>query len=200
MEQRTLLDRIPLMSDTVSMVDFFCIARRREPIACSGWFECQAVAKYARIHDDNIWGCLCDFLNVNPTREDIRNSANLPLVLGGVGFRSASRISASAYWASWADCLPMVSARHRSWWGEEVGHASFFWPSNLSCSLLSPSSPSLMLESNFSFCRKSLDIRSGCGGGFSSHVQRQRLLPRVSCTPRNGRSRRTTRTWGWRFE
>ena len=48
---------------------------------------------------------------VGPDPFDV--SANLPLVLGGVGLRSASRISASAYWASWADCLPMVFARHR---------------------------------------------------------------------------------------
>ena len=76
--------------------------------------EPQAVAEFARTHDDNIWGCLCHLLNVNPDqREDISSSAILPLVLGGVGLRSASRTSASAYWASWADCLPMVFARHR---------------------------------------------------------------------------------------
>ena len=69
-------------------------------------------------HDDNIWGCLCHLLNVNPEqREDIRSNANLPLVLGGVALRSASRISASAYWASWADCLPMVFVRHRGRFG-----------------------------------------------------------------------------------
>ena len=71
------------------------------------------MAEYARTHDNKIWGCLCH-LNVNPgQREDNKSSANLPLVLGGVGLRSASRISASAYWASWADCFPMVFARHR---------------------------------------------------------------------------------------
>ena len=56
---------------------------------------------------------LCHLFNVNPDqREDIRSSAHLPLVLGGGGLRSASRISASAYRACWADCLPMF-ARHR---------------------------------------------------------------------------------------
>ena len=51
-------------------------------------------------------------LNINPTQdEDIRICANLPLVLGGVGLRSATWTSVSAYWASWADCLPMMFAR-----------------------------------------------------------------------------------------
>ena len=51
--------------------------------------------------------------DINPTQdEDIRSCANLPLVLGGVGLRSATRTSVSAYWASWADCLPMMFARH----------------------------------------------------------------------------------------
>ena len=112
-EQRTLLDRIPL-SDLQSawLILLHCASARANYLLRV--VEPQAVAEYARTHDDNIWGCLCLLLNVNPgQREDIRSSANLPLVLGGVGLRSASRISASAYWASWADCLPMVFARHR---------------------------------------------------------------------------------------
>ena len=35
----------------------------------------------------------------------------MPLVLGGVGFRSAVRTSLPA-WASWGDCLHMVHQRH----------------------------------------------------------------------------------------
>ena len=37
--------------------------------------------------------------------------ATLPLRLGGLGLRSASRTAPAAYWASWADALPMVKAR-----------------------------------------------------------------------------------------
>ena len=66
-----------------------------------------------RAHDDGIWACLCTLLHVNPSQnEDIRSGANLLLVLGGVGLRSATRTSISACWASWADCLPMMFARH----------------------------------------------------------------------------------------
>ena len=75
--------------------------------------EPQSVVAYARTHDDVVWTCMCALLNINTTQEeDIRSCANLPLVLGGVGLRSATRTSVSAYWASWADCLPMMFARH----------------------------------------------------------------------------------------
>ena len=35
-----------------------------------------------------------------------------PFVLGGLGVRSASRVCVAAYWASWADCLPMIQATY----------------------------------------------------------------------------------------
>ena len=43
-----------------------------------------------------------------------RDTASLPLALGGLGLRSASRSRQSAHWASWADTLPMVRSRHRA--------------------------------------------------------------------------------------
>ena len=75
--------------------------------------EPQFVAAYARAHDEGVWTCMCALLDINITdEEDIRSCANLPLVLGGVGLRSATRTIVSAYWASWADCLPMMFAKH----------------------------------------------------------------------------------------
>ena len=67
----------------------------------------------ARAHDEGIWSCLCTLLNISPFQDEIiRSCGNLPLVMGGLGLRSAARVSVSAYWASWADCLSMISARH----------------------------------------------------------------------------------------
>ena len=37
--------------------------------------------------------------------------ATLPMRLGGLGLRSASRMSHAAYWASWADSLQMIAQR-----------------------------------------------------------------------------------------
>ena len=52
-------------------------------------------------------------LGVSPNQSDIvRASATAPLILGGLGLRSAVRTSESAYWASWADCIPMMRERH----------------------------------------------------------------------------------------
>ena len=42
----------------------------------------------------------------------MRDAATLPLTLGGLGLRKATRVSGPAHWASWADCLAMVHARH----------------------------------------------------------------------------------------
>ena len=36
----------------------------------------------------------------------------MPLCLGGMGLRDASRVATSAYWASWADSMPMIFQRH----------------------------------------------------------------------------------------
>ena len=44
-------------------------------------------------------------------REAARRVASLPMRLGGLGFRSARRMAPAAYWASWADCLSMLSQR-----------------------------------------------------------------------------------------
>ena len=35
----------------------------------------------------------------------------LPMRMGGLGIRSASRLGPAAFWASWADALPMLEKR-----------------------------------------------------------------------------------------
>ena len=72
-----------------------------------------SVRGFAEAHDRGLWECVCTLLNI-PIHQDqsTRDTATLPLSLGGLGLRSAVRTSPSAFWASWADCLPMISARH----------------------------------------------------------------------------------------
>ena len=72
------------------------------------------VAGFAQAHDARLWSCLFQILGVAEDRCDdvARNTASLPLAMGGLGLRSAVRTSPSAFWASWADCLPMVQKRH----------------------------------------------------------------------------------------
>ena len=68
---------------------------------------------FARGHDEGLWQCLCRILRVHHGEGHLtRDMATLPLALGGLGLRSALRSRQSAYWASWADTLPMVRAKH----------------------------------------------------------------------------------------
>ena len=68
---------------------------------------------FARTHDEDIWQCTCDILHVDPVQaRSVKEVASLPLVLGGLGLRSAERVRVSAFWASWADCNPTIHTRH----------------------------------------------------------------------------------------
>ena len=44
-------------------------------------------------------------------RANKRWVASLPMRLGGLGLRSNARMAPAAYWASWADALPMIVER-----------------------------------------------------------------------------------------
>ena len=61
-----------------------------------------------------MFACLSQILQVDPASIDVetRDSATLPMSLGGLGIRSAVRTCKAAHWASWADCLPMILERH----------------------------------------------------------------------------------------
>ena len=74
----------------------------------------ELVNSFAEIHDQRLWRCLCAIVGVPSETCDglTRATATLPLSLGGLGLRSCARTQESAYWASWADPLSMVQARH----------------------------------------------------------------------------------------
>ena len=48
----------------------------------------------------------------NESRNFARKLATLPMKMGVLGLRSATRCAAVAYWASWADALGMISQRN----------------------------------------------------------------------------------------
>ena len=64
--------------------------------------------QYTNSHDEGLWNCLCAILQVDsvPPRPCL-------WFLGLMGLRSAIRTRAPAFWASWADSLAMIHARHR---------------------------------------------------------------------------------------
>ena len=113
-EQRIFLDRIPLVADLQAswLLLLHCASARANDL--TRVVESGAVAQYASRHDEGLWNCLCAILKVDSHQTPlIRDTATMPLVLGGMGLRSASRTRTSAFWASWADSLAMIHARHR---------------------------------------------------------------------------------------
>jgi hypothetical protein len=73
-------------------------------------------AQFAASHDAAIVACLARLMD-NPIAAEAVVAragmvAQLPFKLGGLGLRSATRLAQAAYWASWADCLPMIQQRH----------------------------------------------------------------------------------------
>ena len=59
-----------------------------------------------------LWACLCRLLNVNTDTAEAKVIASIPLSLGGLVLRSATRTRHSAFWDSWADSLSMIKERH----------------------------------------------------------------------------------------
>ena len=77
------------------------------------------VRHFAERHDESIRTCVCQILGVHNDESDAvaKQSATLPLSMGGLDLRSAVRTSVPAHWASWGDCLGMINDRH-----PEVAH------------------------------------------------------------------------------
>ena len=73
--------------------------------------------RYAQDHDDGIWATVEALLQQVPGEVEEQNFAReiatLPMRMGGLELRSATRCAAAAYWASWADALAMISQRNR---------------------------------------------------------------------------------------
>ena len=114
-EQHVLLERIQMLQDVQGawlLLVHCASARANYVVRCvrpkkngGSMLECTT---------PSLWECLSRILHLESSTigEGTRDVATLPLVLGGLGLRSAERTRASAYWASWADCMPMIKERH----------------------------------------------------------------------------------------
>ena len=75
------------------------------------------ILPYARAHDAAIWNVVEGLLGgQGPDEGDAwlaaRAVAYLPPSFGGLGLLSTERVSSAAYWAAWADALPVLRARY----------------------------------------------------------------------------------------
>ena len=110
-----LLDKIPGVPDLQSawLLLLLCGATR-----ANYWLRVlppQTTLAFARKHDAAVARCLADLLaNDAPHTLDTvaMRRAQLPFAMGGLGLRSAVDGRYAAYWASWADTLPTLQARH----------------------------------------------------------------------------------------
>ena len=81
------------------------------------------VDELAEEHDQRIWNDFTSLLNLPSAEEwdaelhkvslvSCQRQAKLPMRLGGCGLRDSKRAAPAAYWAIWADTLPMLVQRH----------------------------------------------------------------------------------------
>ena len=111
-EHHTLLDRTPHLKDLQSALLLLHCASARANYQLRT-VDPASTGDFSEAHDQDIWQCLCNILQIDPTQaQTVKDIASLPLVLGGLGLRSARRTRVPAHWASWADCIPMIRARH----------------------------------------------------------------------------------------
>ena len=111
-KHQVLMDRIPAVNDLQSawLLLTFCNPCQFLPSQC----PTQVALEFATAHDANVWQCFCGLLDFHPEQITANGMvvASLPLRLGGLGIRSAVGTQAAAHWASWADALAMIHARH----------------------------------------------------------------------------------------
>ena len=103
-EHHTFISRIPEVKDVQSawLLLLHCASAR----AChlTRVVRPSAVGDFTETHDKTLWQCLSDILKVDPLQCDE--------VVGGLGLRNSGRMRVPAFWASWADCLPMMHKRY----------------------------------------------------------------------------------------
>ena len=109
-----LLTRIPSVQDLQCawLLLLYCGAARANFYIRT--IRPELTANFARSHDDQIWHCFCRLLRIGPdaVAPSAKAATSLPLAAGGLGLRSAFRLREAAHWASWADTMKMVRARH----------------------------------------------------------------------------------------
>ena len=112
-EHDVLLERIPTVLDLQSAwaLLLHCLSARANCLLRV--VKPAATKVFAQRHNEGLWKCLCNLLQVGPVQSaEAKPAASMPLKLGGMGLRDAVRVAVPAYWASWADCMPMIFNRH----------------------------------------------------------------------------------------
>ena len=120
-KHRKLFERVPMVPDVESswLLLLRCASARANYM--TRVVETGSARSFCEAYDVGIWQCLEEILQ-NPLAQvgETKNFGSLPIVLGGIGLRSAARTSMPAYWASWSNILAMIRRRHPSVAGQLV--------------------------------------------------------------------------------
>ena len=112
-DHQILLDRIPLLDNLQSswLLLVHCAGARANYL--TRVVQPDAALVFCQRHDVSMWRCFSAFAQIEPGQpQDVRDTASMPLAPGGLRLRTAVRGSKPAFWASWADCMPMIRQQH----------------------------------------------------------------------------------------
>ena len=115
-EEARLLQELPLLPDLQCawLILAMCAAPHADHLLRTLLPDLSA--SYARGHDDAVWQCLRDLLGEPDDRDPESSLPPDPSrfcrpASGGLGLQCAERVPPAAYWAAWADGLPVVRLR-----------------------------------------------------------------------------------------
>ena len=168
--EQQLLDWIPRLPtlQIAWLLLYYCAAQRANHLI--RLLPPSLSVDYAEKHDRAILQCLEVLIQAGPLPENAKRIASLRCVNGGLGLRSARRTAQAAFWAAWADALPMLHRRvpqYASQWSEalefaqaNVAHVEFLkqLPSGLQEAELARRH---LLAEGFRDCPTWEDIREG---------------------------------------
>ena len=105
---QALLDEIPSLDDLQAswLLLLYCASPRCNYLL--RMLPPTTTRQYAHDHDLAVLSCLTTLLDAANMPATAVALAHLPLHLGGLGLTSATITAAPAYWASWADTLPIL--------------------------------------------------------------------------------------------
>ena len=113
-EHQTLLDRIPVVPDLQCAWAILLHCASAGTNYVIRVVRPEQSLRFARCHDEGLWRCMCNLLELprDCVFPVVKDSCTLPLVLGGLGLRSATTTREPAFWVSWADALHMIHQRN----------------------------------------------------------------------------------------
>ena len=112
-KHQTLLQRIPAVPDVQSAWSLLLQCASSRANYLMRVIRPELVKSFAERHNVGLWKCLADILHLSGNWDvTTKEVASMPWTMGGLGLRDGARISPAGFWASWADSLGMIKARH----------------------------------------------------------------------------------------